>query len=638
MVAAMRRELTPQRGDGSIAPRWEQIGTSRSGRSWAWLLVAWALAALPLWVQAGRILYDRNVRTQIICVIGAELLLARAFPKATPVAALAAGVAMRWFVPDMPLATVAVIVALPAAWAVVSGAVEPALRAFPSRQLAVAAVPLFAADVLLVARPGLRVPAALIAVSAAPILYGLIRPVPLLTARPSAAASAATATTARRFLRTNARMMSRIGRPIGTAIGALVMTPVAVITAFVWAGNTITRFDPLAHSPRPSSRWVAREAGDPNPTSAFSGAHVADAAGASRSLHRLGATLVSAALVALVFVDWPSMLWTDKPIAKPAELCKADPDPAMDGQPGWPQSGCDTSHFSERLAFDPTTVYTFRDFRSETVNVHNGVRRTWQPPPCTCPRVRVWWFGGSSAWGFYHRDEFTIPSQLAKAAWAHGVALEITNYAMPGWVLGQEVRKFAQLTTTEPPPDVAIFYDGGNDLRQQDDRNHLDRGDDESETAFNEVGISEFFETRPTAANAHPEPRITVPGRPPFPQSAIADHAMNRYVRGVRLANQVGAANSTKVIFVWQPLASTAPEAASNPGSISDGQRPAWVELSEAAAKRLPPAAIDLSDSLDEVDRPVFKDLFHTNELASDIIAKQLWTRAESTIRAAPAG
>ena len=113
---------------------------------------------------------------------------------------------------------------------------------------------------------------------------------------------------------------------------------------------------------------------------------------------------------------------------------------------------------------------------------------------------------------------------------------------------------------------------------------------------------------------------------------------MNRYLRGVRLANQVGDANATKVIFVWQPLASTAPEAASNPGGVSGGQRPAWVELSEAAAKRLAPGTIDLSDSLDGVDRPVFKDLFHTNERASDIIAKQLWTRTEPTIRAAPAG
>ena len=433
----------------------------------------------------------------------------------------------------------------------------------------------------------------------------------------------------------NKRLRDRIGRPLGAVVGCLAMLPAAILACATWIGQRFVVFEPLAPPAWAGTRWVLRDVPDPVPSRAYSGAPIPDPRGFGRTAHRFAASAVTTALVAGIGFAGSRAIEVapDKTPAAPVEEvvlargCGSGPDPAMDGQPGWPQVGCDTTEFSARGKFDAATTYAFRDFASETVNQIDGIRAGWTPPLCACRRVRVWWFGGSAGWGWYQRDEFSLPSQLAKAAWDDGIALEVTNFAVPGHVLGQEVRRFAQLTTTDPAPDFAMFYDGGNDLNRQRDRNDEGRGADESETSFAEVQVDDVLSNGPFAWGMEGDRRDSqwaTGDRIGFED--VARHAMSRYRRSLRLGQNFSRAADVTPIFVWQPLAPSAPVAAANPDVLSSEDRAGWAEMLSVAKRRLPAEVIDLSDALDGVDGPVFKDVWHTNEHAADIVAKELWT------------
>ena len=204
------------------------------------------------------------------------------------------------------------------------------------------------------------------------------------------------------------------------------------------------------------TRWVRRAGLDADPLRGFGTVAVADPRGWSATTRRLLAAALPPLVIGLLVVGLTrspdtvtsaprsgattgGLAGTDNATASvtPDDDCSKfeldDPDPVMDGQPGWPELACLNRQFIERPVFDVSTTFIYPEFTSDYLNEKDGARGGWTPPACTCRRLRVWWFGGSAAWGAFQRDEFTIPSQLAKIAHEQGVTLDITNYAMPAW-------------------------------------------------------------------------------------------------------------------------------------------------------------------------------------------------------------
>ena len=68
--------------------------------------------------------------------------------------------------------------------------------------------------------------------------------------------------------------------------------------------------------------------------------------------------------------------------------------------------------------------------------------------------------------GLYQRDEHTIPSEFARLAEADGIPLRVVNYGSLAYVNWQEVLLLEQLVTGGSEPDLAVFYDGFNELVQ----------------------------------------------------------------------------------------------------------------------------------------------------------------------------
>lgn len=314
-------------------------------------------------------------------------------------------------------------------------------------------------------------------------------------------------------------------------------------------------------------------------------------------------------------------------------------DVTMHDDPAWPKIACEIDEFSAQGRFDAVTTYTMADYEGDYVNVTDGERQTWRPPPCDCERISVWFFGGSAAFGWWQRDEFSPPSQLAKAAWQHGIALDITTIAMPGWVLGQEARAFGQrLSEGQEPPGLAIFYDGGNELNRQFNRNMEGRGSDESPTAFSEEEINTLLAAGPLPWQQEKEGSDTLERGDDVGPEDLADHAMNRYLRDVDLAGRLADSAGVEPVFVWQPLLGSAPDRVIDPAAMTPAQTKEWRMIVGRALDRLPVGAVDLSDSLDDADRIVFKDLFHTNEYASAVVGEALFEEIRPQLERAVEG
>jgi lysophospholipase L1-like esterase len=115
----------------------------------------------------------------------------------------------------------------------------------------------------------------------------------------------------------------------------------------------------------------------------------------------------------------------------------------------------------------PYVYWKTAPMRSPYLNIDRHSNRiTWNQPPRDNgrPLLRVFCFGGSTTWGAGARDDYTIPSLLAKHLAGHAdYDVEVDNFGQMGWVTSQELIYLYELLRRGQRPDLVIFYDGVND-------------------------------------------------------------------------------------------------------------------------------------------------------------------------------
>src|SRR5262245_30798240 len=142
---------------------------------------------------------------------------------------------------------------------------------------------------------------------------------------------------------------------------------------------------------------------------------------------------------------------------------------ALAGTP-WIEQYFDELFGSSRLEWRSYVYWRRRSpFRSTYVNVDaGGFRRSWRDPRAAASArpIRIFVFGGSTLWGMGARDDFTIPSYLAKflAEEVPDARVEVTNFGELGYVSTQEVLSLEIALQRGDVPDIVIFYDAINDV------------------------------------------------------------------------------------------------------------------------------------------------------------------------------
>jgi len=643
-------------GSAAVVGRAARLGRARR---WAVALASalgcWIVAVLPFARQLQLQGYDRSTTlVPLLGWCGLGLLGAATTPRLRPVVLAAGASWFAWRHPEVPSGARAVLLVQLGGWALWWGLLPLPRSLRPLRDGLVLASPLLlAAAGVLATRPGIATPAALTAAAAIVGLGSLAAPGPVAAVRDRLGDVGGAATEPLRRLGRSSvplaaraarrvhgtlepvlgpvlRPVHRVLRRVGRGLGTVIMVPAAALTSVLWVGERLVRYDP---EPRidPTTTWRERADLDPSPTHLFTQVRLPQVRPLTHRLHR-GAALLVSAVLAFGPGTYDTLRGRAEHLERsaPKELpdpCKSNPDPAMDGQPGWPELGCELTEIVRVGRFDGAAVYRWPDYSGRYHRIRDGVRGTWRPPDCDCPRLRVWWFGGSFAWGWNQRDDFTPASQLAKAAWADGIALDIENRAMPGWTLGQEARTFAHLTTTQAPPDLVVFVDGGNDLFHQLRRNERGRGADESQASYAEAELDQLLANGPFSWGLVRDDAEVTLGGGQLPEAEVARHTLNRYRRDVELARRIGDANGIATAFAWQPSLPSGPREIGNPNAVDDAELARWQAALPVIRADLPAAVHDLSDSLDDVGRVVYKDVFHVNEIGADVVARDLYAR-----------
>ena len=120
--------------------------------------------------------------------------------------------------------------------------------------------------------------------------------------------------------------------------------------------------------------------------------------------------------------------------------------------------------------YEPWLQFKTADFKGQYVNIEGALRKTAPDASYTASAdtVSIYFFGGSTLFGFNVADGETIPSQfvkLYKEKFAHGKSIKVFNYGMPFYYSYQELMLLSNLLFTGYKPGLVIFLDGLNDFR-----------------------------------------------------------------------------------------------------------------------------------------------------------------------------
>ncbi len=468
------------------------------------------------------------------------------------------------------------------------------------------------------------------------------------------------------------RGAQRIGQIIGV-VGAAAVFAGLVLPA--WAWSRLARRDPLRGGRRRDHRggWT-------DLTTARSTPHF----GPGRR-SRVGRLAWAVGSVALVLgtnygVGWawdrsmdsrPDLL-APTPPAGPVPAFETERDPRTDS-PAMAAYPWRETYFREIQGM-PVTYWPFtetrpEDYRSTYVNQLGWTRAGYKPTGAS-DRPRVWMFGGSTTWGEGQRDGYTIASYLARIAEDEGLSITVENYGLRGWTHFQEMLLFEQQLALRRPPDLAIFYDGANELTTQSlmtqpvpvhtlaiaYAQRLGVGRLSTEVVSKEAptpgwgafvaayqrhsAVNKVFDwlagTPAGAAPAQTEPPTTdAPSTEGFetdlavkPDGTIDDYqialqdgldAGKVYERGKKLTLAISADHGVEPFLFWQPW-------------------PNSPDAYQLAKDQLTPSTIDISDALDAVgpesEETVYIDGAHTNEEGARLVAVRIWAEIRPSVAA----
>ena len=328
----------------------------------------------------------------------------------------------------------------------------------------------------------------------------------------------------------------------------------------------------------------------------------------------------------------------------------------------WPAVLADTFAIATTARPDPFLGWTFADYSgSPYTHISNGVRRSYEPPIARGQRpVEVLFLGGSTVAGSYQRDDFTIPSDVARIASQNGVAVHVTNRGAQGYSVWQELNLLEEQLANGYRPDVVVLYDGINELYVQASTGTTSTPSNikarQYETAIlqseqksaNNVGsqsllnraydayantsalirmvrvISGNGSTSSTSQNSsimwdpdQSTSTATVRGR-----DAAAIHN-----QAVSIMEALGNQYHFRLVSFWQPFlySKTPIKSESNVAGLWGESPSAWRTMDAAARRNLRAPEIDLSGALNASTAPVMIDFMHTNEAGAHEVANAMY-------------
>jgi len=311
----------------------------------------------------------------------------------------------------------------------------------------------------------------------------------------------------------------------------------------------------------------------------------------------------------------------------------------------------------------PYVYWRRAPYQGEHIHIDaGGIRRTWTDGTArakTHDPLVVFTFGGSAMWGTGARDDFTIPSFLAKQLKEKGVDSQITNFAEIGYVSTQEVILLLRQLQKGNIPDVAIFYDGANDTYSAYQQQTAGLPQNEFNRA-KEFNLSLPTRSRPLRAlcirrwtgelstvrfvrNVLRRLGVSVgqtgtaihqaaQGDSLASREALSRQVLTLYARNMDLVKVLGQSYGFKTLFYWQPTIfdkKHLTEYEESQRRSIEGLQPlcegvrGCMRLGEIVAEHAD-AFCDLGETFAGVSEPVFIDWCHVSEWGNEVIARRI--------------
>lgn len=447
------------------------------------------------------------------------------------------------------------------------------------------------------------------------------------------------------------RVTRTVRRWVGVLMSPILFSVLAVPAVLLpWLSQRLLRVDPLREESSSGPGWETSPAQGLNPASAWAAESAQRAEGKwartrTTLAGALSGVLVTGTALALVIAvvglgqRLPS--WRGAEMSGPSALNGANTDPdvtpaAFKDSPWYFEYQQDIAWlWQTSVAWDPLAPVRLKDVRTRHINISDGARHTWAPSPCSCTRVSVWVYGGSTTFGLGQRDEYTIPSYLARKAAEDDVVLDVVNRGVVGDTVWEEAQRFAWDLATLPEPNLVVFLDGINDgqavdrlvvqTRQpmnfvKDDfwRNYLERARD--------IGIDPRWAPAGDPNGGGAPPGALLPDPVKFEPTGAHDLGVEiarRYEVGRQMSEDVAASKAVPVEWVWQPSIEFRPTVRGEPPP--EGRDFARARTATALSM-VDRRVHDLSGVLGEAEEePLYWDSYHTNERGAEIIGGSLY-------------
>jgi len=284
------------------------------------------------------------------------------------------------------------------------------------------------------------------------------------------------------------------------------------------------------------------------------------------------------------------------------------------------------------------------------VNVDaNGLRRTWNPSPLAPRHVRVFVFGGSTMWGTGSRDDYTIASQLSKTlAKSFGSGVEVVNFGESGYVQTQELITLLKEIQRGNVPDLAVFYDGYNDVFSafQNSQAGLPQNEQNRVREFNLLQSGPHFYAEwarqsslfwlVSGAAGHvgwlrrfaPQPKQTgAASQADVSSPKLTSDALAVYGANLRMLQSIAAQYHIRTFHFWQPTVYSKEQKSPEEKGLAN-QDPSFAEFYLMAMEQLKDSPFqgissfhDLTHAFDGRPERIFIDTMHVSESGNEHIA-----------------
>lgn len=309
------------------------------------------------------------------------------------------------------------------------------------------------------------------------------------------------------------------------------------------------------------------------------------------------------------------------------------------------------------MRWEPYVYWRRKAFDGRYINVDSlGFRSTWTGDQLAGDSTfLVFLFGGSTMWGTGARDDYTIASHLARLLSGHSNgSVRVVNYGENGYVSTQELIALQRALANGSVPDLAIFYDGVNDVysafqerdagipknesRRRAEFNlgnvHTDRTGDAVRLTFNhlvaDLALVLLAERVYNEIVGHESRRNRwAEWIPEEEVDELARGVVDNYASAVRQITALSEEYDFETLFYWQPVIFTKKRLTDY--EIGEKEKKEYVEPIYHATRRhiaeSRPLAhhenfADISNIFDAVEEPIYIDFCHLAEKGNRMIAE----------------